>query len=607
MPFYKFLERVNLLLYDNKDQVLRLGKILNVLISLGAVLVLVYYYGFQHEPQQETFLMNLIKFSFGFYVLHYLVRFIYDFRLIDFIRRTWFEGTIMFLLTIEGISYNLFDTLLFAKLASGLGIESFADVSTVFIQIYILIVVMIGLGRGSISLPKYKLNPALIFLVVFILIILVGTGLLMLPEMTTQAGSMNFIDALFTSTSATCVTGLMVEDAATFFTLKGQVVLLVLIKLGGLNIIAFGSFLALASRFGLQAKQHEVLEDFVNKDSLLSSRGMLGKVILWSSSIELVGAVLLYRLSDADGVTLNNGMQIFHAIFHSISAFNNAGISLLTDGFMNPSVVNNYFVHWVLIVLMFMGALGMVAIFELFGFSNLRDRMQNTWKQISFMTKIAVYFSIGLTVVGSMLILFIEQGQLGNSWFSAFTTAVFQSATTRTAGFNTVDIGSLGMPTLFLMIVLMFIGASSSSTGGGIKTSTFAVILADVLATVRRANKTELFKRTISDTLKARAYAVFMFFLVINIAGVFILLITEPVILAVRDQGVMDLVFEQVSAMSTVGLSTGITAMLTVPGKLWIIFSMLVGRVGTLTVVYAIGIEAISKNYKYPNGHTMIG
>lgn len=609
MTFNRLRERINLFLYGNKSFVLTVGRVLNILITVGAVFVLVYYYGYQHEKQTENFLMNLIKFSFAFYVFHYLVRFIYDFKPIEFIRKTWFEGLVMFFLTVEAISYNFFDTLILERFARGVGIQSFADVSTVFIQLYVLIVVLIGLGRGSVSLPRYKVNPALIFIISFALIIMSGTGLLMLPEMTTGEANMGFLDALFTSTSAACVTGLMVEDTALFFTFKGQMVILGLMKLGGLNIIAFGSFLAFASRFGVRPSQHEVIEDFVNKENPLSSSGMFTKIVIWATMIEVVGAAFLYLVWDDSIGFTSNGQRAFYSIFHSVSGFNNAGISLFSGGFGDALVYTNYFVHWVMIGLMFVGALGMVAIFEIFDPVNLRDRMRHPWKRLSFMSQIALYTAIGFTIIGTIVVFMLESDALLNdmSLFGKFTASVFQGLSSRSAGFNTVDIGALTMPTLFFMIIYMFIGSSSSSTGGGIKTSTFAVIMADVWATIRRAHQTELFKRTISNELKARAYAVFMFFLVTNAIGIFILLYTESHIVAMPEHGMMSLFFEQVSAMSTNGLSTGITAMLSPAGKSWIIISMFVGRVGTLTVAYSLGFKVLSKNYRYPQGHTMIG
>lgn len=608
MELRKLRERVNLFLYGNKEKVLITFKWLNILVSLTAVGTLVFYYGYQHSQQTEEMLLGVIKMSFAFYVLHYITRFIYDFHPLEFLRKTWFEGLLMFLLTVEAIAYNLFDTLVLERIAHASGFESISDLSTLFIQLYILAVVLIGLGRGGGAITRFKLNPAVIFISSFGAIILAGTGLLMLPEMTYPDGGMNFLDALFTSTSATCVTGLMVEDTPTFFTFKGQVILLILIKLGGLNIIAFGSFLALASRFGLQVKQHDVIEDFVNKDSALSASGMLRKVVIWSIGMEIIGALAMYFLWAPEVNFTGNGQRAFYSLFHSVSAFNNAGISLFTDGLYNESVRFNFFIHWIVTILVFFGALGMVAVFDLFDPNNLRDRMRNPWKRIGFMTKIALYFSLALVLVGSVGYYFLEyNGTLAPyDEFGKITTAVFQSVT-RTSGFNTVDFNMVGVPSLFMIIVLMFIGSSSSSTGGGIKTSTFAIVLADVWSTIRGATHTTLFKRTISSILKSRAYSVLLFFIVFDILGLFGLTISESHILEMEGRDIIDLAFEEVSALGTVGLSTGITGLLSPVGKLIIIASMFVGRVGTLTVAFAVGVNLISKNFRYPEGHTMVG
>tara|TARA_B110000977_G_scaffold42091_1_gene56810 strand:+ start:1 stop:957 length:957 start_codon:yes stop_codon:yes gene_type:complete len=304
------------------------------------------------------------------------------------------------------------------------------------------------------------------------------------------------------------------------------------------------------------------------------------------------------------------GDRIYHSIFLSVSAFNNAGISLFTDGLadMESGVGTNYLVHLVVTFVVFFGALGMVAIFDLFDPKNLRERLQKPWKTISFSTKIALYFSLILVGVGALAYFCLEYNNtladLGP--VEAIITSLFQSVT-RTSGFNTVDIGSIGAPMLFLMIILMFIGSSSSSTGGGIKTSTFAVILADVTATIKGLKHTSLFKRTIPAALRSRAYGVLVIFIVGNAVGIFILSISEIEILNTHKDGMLALVFEQVSAMGTVGLSMGITPDLTDVGKMVLAVSMFVGRVGTLTVAFALGRKLISKNFKYAEGHTMVG
>ena len=400
----------------------------------------------------------------------------------------------------------------------------------------------------------------------------------------------------------------MVEDAATFFTFKGQVVLLILIQLGGLNLIAFGSFLMLAARFGLGVKQHDVIEDFVHRDNYNSGSSMLSKVLLWCLGIEVIGALALH-LSWGSGVTFqNNGSSVFHSIFHSISAFNSAGITLFTNGFVNESVAQNWSIHWVITFLVFFGALGMVAIFDLFDLSRLRERMAQPWKKIDFATKIALYFSIGLVAFGAAGFWFLEQENTlrGMSSFGQFTTAIFQS-TTRTSGFSTVNIGAVTIPMLFLFIILMFIGASSSSTGGGIKTSTFAIVLADVWRTIRSLDHVQLFQRTIPEILRSRAYSVLLFFLAGNTIAIFLLTITESSILDMPNRGILDLIFEEISAFGTVGLSTGITPMLSPAGKVIVMLSMFIGRVGTLTVAFALGGKYIKRHIKYPQGHTMVG
>lgn len=608
MNFQEFRERVNVGLYNSKDRVLGGLKFLNLLVSASALLVLALYYGFPNESETASQLLSFVKFSFGFYVVQYVTRILYDFQPREFLRKTWFEAAVMVVLVIEGASDILTGELLISRFIQSIGFTSISDFYTIFIQGYFFTIVVAELLRGGRVLPRIRLNPAVIFIMSFLGLITIGTVLLMLPEMTTAPGSMGFLDALFTSTSATCVTGLMVVDTVTFFSFKGQVVILALIQLGGLNLIAFGSFLVLASKFGLGVRQHDVIEDFVNRDTFNASSGLLGKVLLWCLAIEGVGALVMHTTWGHALDGLNTGRQWFYSVFHSVSAFNNAGISLFTDGLANPAVGQHYAMHWTVTILVFFGALGMVAIFDLFDPSRLRERMAQPWKHIGFATKIALYFSVGLVAFGAVAYWALEyDGTLkGMSTFGQLTTSVFQSAT-RTSGFNTVDIGAVGVPMLFLLIILMFIGSSSSSTGGGIKTSTLSIVMADVWRTVRNLDHVQLFKRTVPEVLRSRAYSVLLFFLVGNTVAIFLLSITESHILADDNRNILDLIFEEVSAFGTVGLSTGITAMLSPWGKVIIMLSMFVGRVGTLTVAYALGGKALQTHIKYPEGHTMVG
>ena len=608
MTLSEFRERINVFLHPHRDRVLSTLKAVNVLVSLSAFGCLVAYYGFPLESDTAHRLISVIKTSFGFYVLHFLIRWFFDFHPLQFLRRNAFEAGLMGLLVIEGISDVLTGKVFLGRALDPLGIESVEDWTVWLVQAYFLVVVIMELSERARTLPRFRFHPATLFISSFLFLILGGTGLLMLPEMTAKSGGMDFLDALFTSTSATCVTGLMIEDAETFFTHKGHVVLMVLIKLGGLNIIAFGSLLALLARFGVGVRQHDVIEDFVNRGSILGSRGTLGRVILWSIGIEVLGAIALFLLWPG-GLFDTTGDRLFNSIFLSISAFNNAGISLFSGGLADPRVAEAWLVHWAVTLLVFFGALGMVAIFDLFSRDALRERMRNPWRQIRFPTKIALYYSLGLVGFGAVTYLLLESGAGGTldgmGWTGRITTAFFQSAT-RTSGFNTVDIGAIGTPMLFLLTVLMFIGASSSSTGGGIKTSTFAVVFADLIGTIRGLQHPHLFKRTIGKTLRSRAWGILMFFLLFNLIGTFALTVTEPHLVN-QDRGFMNLLFEQVSALGTVGLSTGITAQISPIGRGILIASMIIGRVGTLTVAFAFARSVVSRNYKYPEGHTMVG
>ena len=607
MTWQSFRERANVWLYDSKERVLGTFQWLTLLVILSALSVLAIYYGYEHDAETSASLFDVVKFSFGFYVLHYLVRVLYHFHPTTFFKETWAEGVVMAVLLVEGVGDLLWGS---PPLGQGLAVlmPSIGDFSTFLVQGYLFVAVLMEWMRPGSRLPRVRLHPAVIFILSFVLLIVVGTWLLSMPLMSTVEGGMPLVDAFFTATSATCVTGLMSVDTMTYFTSKGHWVLLFLIQLGGLNFIAFGSFLALASKFGVAVKQHDVIEDFVNSGSLLGSSGTLGKVVAWCLGLEALGALALMALWSPEVAFNGLGDRIFSSVFHSVSAFNNAGITLFTDGLAHPWVATNWLVHWVITILVFLGALGMVAMFDLFDVGKLRERMTQPWRTISFPTKIALYFSLILVGLGTAAFAALEwTGTMeGLSWFGKFTTAVFQSVT-RTSGFNTVDIGAVGMPMLFLLLVLMFIGASSSSTGGGIKTSTLAIVLADVWRTVRGADHVQIFQRTVNGVLRSRAYSVLLFFLAGNLVGIFVLTLTESTLLTQGSTTFFDLAFEHVSAMGTVGLSTGLTPLLSSAGKVVLSIAMFVGRVGTLTVAFAVGGRTSQSHFKYPEGHTMVG
>lgn len=609
MNLREFRESVNLFIYDSKQKVLAVLSALNVVVSLTSIFVLLVYYGFPLSQQQKETMFLWMQISFGFYILRFITKVIFEFDVPTYLRKNWFEGIIIVWLLIEGIAYNIFDSLLFEPIFRSLGFTEFTDFSIIFVQLYVFAILINSILRKKNFKPWTKVHPGWLFTISITMMSLIGAGLLMLPEMSRIQGGMGFSDALFTSMSSVSVTGLTTVDISEMLTFKGQIVVLCLIKLGGLNTIAFGALMLVVAKFGVGIKYHEVIEDFVNKDSILKANTMLAKIVVWATTIEILGVILLFIGYGNQGIFADAGDRFYYAVFHSVSGFNNAGLSIFHGGCMHPDVIQNTFTHTVILVLLFLGGFGMIYLFDLVGISRLRERMIKPWKTIEFGTKVSLYFTLGLLLFGAIVFFIFEYNNTlsHQSMLSDVLTSFFQSMTTRNAGFNVVDTASLSMPVIIVFLFLMFVGASSGSAGGGIRTSTFAIMCASLISTIRGKKNTELFRRTISNDTVLKAYAVFLFFVVGNIIGPFVLAITEADLLASGKFDFMDLVFEHVSAASTVGLSTGITPELSTAGKFVLIVAMFIGRVGTLTLAYLVGKRVLSTNYKYPQGHTMVG
>jgi len=609
MNIKELRERANLYLYGSKSRVLGILSFLNVLVSLTALGVLIFYYGFKLTPETKDLCFTILEVSFGFYILRYILKFIYDFNPREFIRNNWFEGVIVFLLLVEGISYNFFDRMIIESMFISWGFKDFGAFSTIFVQLFIFIIILSNLFKERKFKPWLKIHPGWLFTISIALMTLVGGLLLMLPEMSNVEGGIGFTDSLFLSMSSVSVTGLSTVDVAQTLTFKGQIVVLILIKLGGLNTIAFGALMLVVAKFGVGIKYHEVIEDFVNRDSILKAKTMLMKIVLWATTIEIIGIILLFIGFGNQGVFADSGNRAFQAVFHGVSGFNNAGLSTLKGGMMHPDVINSTFIHTVIMILFFLGGFGMIYLFDLFEIKRLRERMRKPWKTIEFGTKISLYFTVGLIAFGAIVFMAVEWNRslAGEGTLSSVVISIFESLTTRNAGFNVVDTHELAMPVMIVFLFLMFVGASSGSAGGGIRTSTFAIMWASVISTIKGKKHTELFKRTIANDTVLKAYAIFIFFVIGNIIGPFVLSISEADLLATGKYDFMDLVFEHVSAASTVGLSTGMTSELSITGKFVLIIAMFIGRVGTLTLAYLVGKRVISRNYKYPSGHTMVG
>ncbi|MFT4899659.1 MAG: trk system potassium uptake protein TrkH [Flavobacteriales bacterium] len=604
-------ERTKLFLYNNKNVTLRSLRFISVIIGFFALGLMVYYYGFQHNDAENEKLVSYFKGLFGYYVLSYVVRILYSFDVKDFFKNSWHEFVLLLLLTIDATGFYFFDSNLLQGFFESLGSNNPQDWYVIFMQSYLLILAYFEVGKININLSKIRLNPAILFILIFAGIIFGGAGMLMLPEMTNASvdSDWDFIDAVFTSASATCVTGLMVEETGTFFTFQGQLVLMFLIKLGGLNIVAFGIFMAVFSRFGIGVKQHDIIEDIVNKSNYQSAQGLFTKIFIISTLIELVGSVCLFFLLPETSEIALVSDRIFYSIFHSVSAFNNAGISLYEGGITNPAVAQCYPVLSIMGVLIFLGALGFVTIIDVLNIKDLRERMMKPWKKLDIGSRVGLVSNTHLLIFGIIVFLLLEwnTGLFGaENFFERFISAGFQIVN-RTAGFASIETGTLAIPVIILMLVLMFIGGSSSSTAGGIKTSTFTLLIVSVYTTIRGKKNAELYNKNIANDLLIKAYAVLLFTLLNLFIWIFLLTITEGAALANGKIKILELVFEEFSAFSTVGLSMGVTQEFSDLGLIILSISMFIGRLGTLMLIMALSKKVKTNRYKYPDAHIMIG
>jgi len=446
-----------------------------------------------------------------------------------------------------------------------------------------------------------RLSPARLSILTFAIVIFMGTVLLMLPFAVNHE-RLAFVDALFTATSAVCVTGLVVVDTGTAFSVFGQMVILVLIQVGGLGIMAFSTLFLLMARRRPSLQGRFMVQDSFTQGGEHSFPSILYDVVLFTLSIEAVGAALLFlpMLSGRDA-----GEAIYLSVFHSVSAFCNAGFSLFSDSFM--AYGEDWTLNLVICFLIVSGGIGFLVLSELRRKFPLNRRR---WTRLSLHTKMVLTSTSILILLGTILVAGMEwKNTLASMTLPGkFLASLFQSVTARTAGFNTLAIGDMANETLFAIIILMFIGASPGSCGGGIKTTTLASLVSMALSRIRGYRGPRIFYRTIAPESTGKAVSVVMVSLLVVVLGTLILLMTElgDVPHTMSRGYFLELLFEVVSAFGTVGLSTGVTPNLSTAGKLVITAVMLVGRLGPLVVALAVSRER-SSEYAYAQENIMIG
>lgn len=590
-------------------QLLRIEKpVLRVLIwirtlgTLASITLMVYYFGYPLTVEDQFEVIKSQNSLMGIFVLSFVIRWLYAQFERNFLQTSSLETLLLGLWCAEGL-WEMLGSSWFAENA-----QSHSELLPYAWFVHTLAIGLAGqeLIRLSNSVVTVRLKPAMTLLVSFLILIGIGTGLLMLPQMSNIPGHLPFADALFTSVSATCVTGLSTIDIGTVLTFKGQCVLLALIQLGGIGILTFATFFALFLKKGVGISHQAMIKDFMSEENLFDAKKLLGQIIFYSIFLELGGASLIYLSWPLESpMYFNSTDKAFHSIFHAVSAFNNAGFTLYKLGLAEPFLHHATLMRILIALLIILGGLGFPVLRDLFGLRQIQARLNAPWKKWKLSTRISIWTAVVLLLIGTIGFMLLEQRPGGtlthHIGFLAWVDAFFASTAARTAGFNTLDVMAFSIPTCFLIIFLMFIGGGSGSTAGGIKTSTFTILVLAVWSTIRNKRQLELGGRSIPFDLLHKAYTIFFFAATYIFGCSFVLAILEPEI------PILDLVFEEVSAFCTVGLSRGPTMEMGQVGRAILMLSMYVGRVGTLTLAFALASKNENLAYTYPKAHVLIG
>jgi trk system potassium uptake protein TrkH len=616
---------------------------LNVLLAilgLTAVATLILQYGgFDPDrlPVGRTTLAVFQACIVGWFLLDHFLRLALVRRKKEYLRHNWLDYSLIVLFVVAlAVAYRYRED-----------VVSAGALYLIVTQGYLLAVLILRAINANIRLAGSGLPPSWLIIGSFASLSLIGSGLLMLPAAVRPESPepWAYPDALFTAVSATCVTGLIVVDTGSHFTPFGQAVILGLIQLGGLGIMIFGTMLALLAGKALSVRSTEVLGEMLAHERVGETGRIIRFVVFFTLCMEAVGAVLLlemYRdVPNVFGRAMGLGEAIWHSVFHSISAFCNAGFSLYTNSMMHgvrAGWTQPLRAHWQI-----MGVMAPLIVLGGVGFPVLDDLQRvvrtlgrRAWFRLrkhrrgliarppirlTLHSKIVLTSTAVLIVLGALFLLVVARPVPGNapdaelaetggdppadwpsmSWPIRLRAAVFSSITARTAGFNTIDMNELSVPAKLWMCGLMSIGGSPASTAGGMKTVTVALVVIAAWSVLRRRSEIEIFRRSIADVVLRRAVTLIMLY------SLLVVLVTMLLAMSMEGEKLIDLLFEACSACGTVGLSTGVTTRVGTFEKFVIMAGMFIGRVGPLTLILALAARVKPVNYTYPSENVVIG
>ncbi len=598
-----FRENVNIMLYDSKSWAMGVLDFLSIIAALVGVAALLFDHGFENTERNSAAIHFMFRSVIVFYYVKFFLGYLYSFSPKKYFREYRVNGILLGIILCVLIYDATSPVFVNDLLKTVLDVDNPRMFSVVVEQVSFVILLIIEIGRASSFLPSMQMSAQKLFVLSFVVLILSGTGLLMLPKMTVEGVNLHFVDALFTATSASCVTGLSTVDIATYFTLRGQIIIMFLAQLGGLNIITFATFFLILSKKSIGIKNQALIKDSLDERNFSDSMRLLKEIFYSTFIIEGIGAVLIFFNWSNNTPFLDFYQKAYYSVFHSIMAFNNAGFSLFEGNLFNFYCRNAYVLQFVITALIFLGGIGFPVIKDVLGdfFFKKKGRINRKW---ALNTRIVVFTSLALIVIGTTFFMIFEWNSSlrDHPWGGKIIVSLFQAVTARTAGFQSVDFSILMNPTLILLMMLMFIGASPVSTGGGIKTTTFAVLVLSAINTIKGRERINVEHSQISNSAVLRAMTILLFSACFVILGTIVLSFTDP------DKEMIGLVFEQVSAFTTTGLSTGITPDLSTGSKVTLIVSMFMGRIGLLTFGFAL-INKIKAepDYKYPKARIIVG
>ncbi len=557
--------------------------------------------GFYLEPDELNFFKVIIKIIIIIFIAQELIRLILYKNVFEYLISRWFENLLAIFLILDLVFPELFLDI-FSNLLPHLNLSQISLIYLGILTLGIIFSVITKVLRHSEFISKIKLNPGAVFVMSFAIIIFAGTLLLLLPKAVPYGKTLSFVDALFTSTSAVCVTGLTTIDISSSYTAFGKLIIMLLIQVGGLGIMTLTTFFAVFLTGGVSYKLKLMMQDLLDQDSIGSATTLLIRITVFTLAIESIGAVLLY-LSLGGNFSSPNYNYIYTSVFHSVSAFCNAGFSLFKLNLMDASTQYNYNFLAVIMFLIVMGGLGFPVLNNIATLNPFKRKTKRLRYQMTISSKVVIITTFCLILFGTMMFYFSEPFAANHNldFYGRFIHSIFLSITARTAGFNSVPTELLASSTVFILILLMWVGGSSGSTAGGIKTATFSVILLTLWNLLKGKDRVEIFNRQIDEGTIRKSLLIVFTSLSILFIGFMLLLFLEPF------KNPIDLLFEATSALGTVGLSRNLTFYLHTSSKYVVIFLMFIGRIGTLTFLLSFARHPILARYSLPKENLLIG